>query len=145
LRNLYTDTAIDCIMASEWRKDLDKFLQEHMLAVSSVFAIISGFMIYVGMMGEFYSTSPLSPDMILDVIGDYDVFVFIFGLIVFGFSAYYLWLTKHYMDRFEEIISTSSKREFQKNWTEIEQIARYQLPKEYRKRVAEARKKFGLR
>ena len=132
-------------MASEWRKDLDKFLQEHMLAVSSVFAIISGFMIYVGMMGEFYSTSSLSPDLILEAIGDYDVFVFIFGLIIFGFSAYYLWLTKHYMDRFEEIISTSSKKEFQKNWTEIEQIARYQLPKEYRKRVAAARKKFGLK
>jgi len=82
---------------------------------------------------------------LLDSIGDYDIFVFIFGLIIFGFSAYYLWLTRHYMDRFEEIISTSSKREFQKNWTEIEQIARYQLPKEYRKRVAEARKKFGLR
>ena len=132
-------------MVSEWRKNLDKFLQEHMLAVSLVFAIISGFMTYVGMMGEFYSTSSLSPDMILDVIGDYDIFVFIFGLIIFGFSTYYLWLTKHYMDRFEEIISTSSKREFQKNWTEIEQIARYQLPKEYRKRVAEARKKFGLK
>ncbi|MEC7350055.1 MAG: DUF3198 domain-containing protein [Candidatus Thermoplasmatota archaeon] len=132
-------------MVSEWRKNLDKFLQEHMLAVSLVFAIISGFMTYVGMMGEFYSTSSLSPDMILDVIGDYDIFVFIFGLIIFGFSAYYLWLTKHYMDRFEEIISTSSKKEFQRNWTEIEQIARYQLPKEYRKRVAEARKKFGLK
>ena len=132
-------------MVSEWRKNLDNFLQEHMLAVSLVFAIISGFMTYVGMMGEFYSTSSLSPDMILDVIGDYDIFVFIFGLIIFGFSAYYLWLTKHYMDRFEEIISTSSKKEFQRNWTEIEQIARYQLPKEYRKRVAEARKKFGLK
>lgn len=145
MRNLYTDTLIERIMASEWRKDLDKFLQEHMLAVSSVFAIISGFMIYVGMMGYFYSTSSLSPGLILDAIGDYDIFVFIFGLIIFGFSAYYLWLTKHYMDRFEEIISTSSKREFQKNWTEIEQIARYQLPKQYRKRVAEARKKFGLK
>ena len=145
MRNIYTDTVLEYIMASEWRKDLDKFLQEHMLAVSSVFTIISGFMIYVGMMGEWYSSSSLAPTLILDSIGDYDIFVFIFGLIIFGFSAYYLWLTRHYMDRFEEIISTSSKKEFQKNWTEIEQIARYQLPKEYRKRVAEARKKFGLR
>ena len=145
MRNLYTDTLIEWTMASQWRKDLYEILKEHMLAISSVFAIISGFMTYVGMMGEFYSTSSLSPDLILEAIGDYDVFVFIFGLIIFGFSAYYLWLTKHYMDRFEEIISTSSKREFQKNWTEIEQIARYQLPKEYRKRVAEARKKFGLK
>ncbi len=132
-------------MASEWRRDLNNFLQEHMLAVSSVFAIISGFMIYVGMMGEWYSSSSLAPNMILDAIGDYDIFVFLFGLIIFGFSAYYLWLTRHYMDRFEEIISTGSKREFQKNWTEIEQIARYQLPKEYKKRVAEVRTKFGLK
>ena len=51
----------------------------------------------------------LAPTLILDSIGDYDIFVFIFGLIIFGFSAYYLWLTRHYMDRFEEIISTSSK------------------------------------
>ena len=96
-------------MASEWRKDLDKFLQEHMLAVSSVFAIISGFMIYVGMMGYFYSTSSLSPGLILDAIGDYDIFVFIFGLIIFGFSAYYLWLTKHYMDRFESFLQILKK------------------------------------
>ena len=132
-------------MASEWRKDLNNFLQEHMLAVSSVFTIMSGFMIYVGMMGEWYSSSSLAPNMILEAVGDYDIFVFILGLIIFGFSTYYLWLTKHYMDRFEEIISTSSKREFQKNWTEIEQIARYQLPKEYRARVTEGRKKFGLK
>ena len=132
-------------MASEWRKSFDNFFQEHMLAVSTLFTIISGFMLYVGMMGEWYSSSSLAPDLILDTIGDYDIFVFLFGLIIFGFSTYYLWLTKHYMDRFEEIISTSSKREFQKNWTEIEQIARYQLPKEYKKRVAEARKNFGLK
>jgi len=132
-------------MASEWRKGFDNFFQEHMLAVSTIFTIISGFMLYVGMMGEWYSSSSLAPDLILDTIGDYDIFVFLFGLIIFGFSIYHLWLTKHYMDRFEEIISTGSKREFQKNWTEIEQIARYQLPKEYKKRVAEIRKKFGLK
>ena len=132
-------------MANNWRKELDSFLQEHMLAVSSVFSIISAFMIYVGIMGQWYSSSSLSPDLILETVGDYDIFVLLFGLIMFGFSAYYLWLTRYYMDRFEEVISTGSKKEFQRNWTEIEQIARYQLPKEYRKRVAEARKKFGLK
>tara|TARA_B100001079_G_C16224745_1_gene431908 strand:+ start:360 stop:758 length:399 start_codon:yes stop_codon:yes gene_type:complete len=132
-------------MANNWRKELDNFLQEHMLAVSSVFSIISAFMIYVGIMGQWYSSSSLSPDLILETVGDYDIFVLLFGLIIFGFSAYYLWLTSYYMDRFEDIISTNSKKEFQRNWTEIEQIARYQLPKEYRKRVAEVRKKFGLK
>ena len=132
-------------MANNWRKELDNFLQEHMLAVSSVFTTISVFMIYVGIMGQWYSSSSLSPDLILDTIGEYDIFVLLFGLIIFGFSAYYFWLTRHYMGRFEDIISTNSKKEFQRNWTEIEQMARYQLPKEYRKRVAEARKKFGLK
>ena len=132
-------------MANNWRKELDNFLQEHMLAVSSVFTTISLFMIYVGIMGQWYSSSSLSPDLILETVGDYDIFVLLFGLIIFGFSAYYLWLTRYNMDRFEEIISTGSKKEFQRNWTEIEQIARYQLPKEYRKRVADARKKFGLK
>ena len=115
-----------------------------MLAVSSVFTIISGFMIYVGMMGEWYSSSSLAPTLILDSIGDYDIFVYFWFDHIWFFYILPL-VNTYYMDRFEEIISTSSKREFQKNWTEIEQIARYQLPKEYRKRVAEARKKFGLR
>jgi len=49
------------------------------------------------------------------------------------------------MNQFEEIVSTNSKKEFQKRWTEVEQMARYQLPKIYRKRVAEIREKFGLK
>ena len=77
-------------MASEWRKGFDNILREHMLAVSTVFTIISGFMLYVGMMGEWYSSSSLAPKLILDTLGDYDIFVFIFGLIIFGFSTYYL-------------------------------------------------------
>ena len=77
MRNLYTDRLIEYVMASKWRKDLDKFLQEHMLAVSSLFVIISGFMIYVGTMGEWYSTSSFSPDLILETIGDM-IFLFLY-------------------------------------------------------------------
>ena len=102
-------------------------------------------MSYVGIISQWYSDSSLAPVSIIEFLGDYDVWVLIFGLIVFSFSGYYFWLTRHYMNRFEEIISTSSKKEFQRSWTEIEQIARYQLPKAYRKRLSEVRKKFGLR
>ena len=86
-----------------------------------------------------------TPPQLFDIIGDCAILVLIFAIITLGFSSYYLWLTRHYMSKFEEIISTNSKKEFQKNWTEIEQIARYQLPKEYRKRVSEARVNFGLK
>ena len=132
-------------MASEWRRELNGWLQEHMLATSAVIAIISGFMFFIGMIGQWYSDSSIAPTAILDFLGDWDIWVLIVGLIIFGFSVYYFWDTKNNMMRFEEMVSTSSKKEFQKNWTELEQLARYQLPKEYRKRVAEAREKFGLR
>ena len=133
------------VMASDWRKELNVWLQEHMLAVSMVFFIVSTFMVFLGIIGRWYEDSSFAPVTILDLVGEYDIWILIFGIIILSFSAYYLWLVRYYMTRFEEIISTSSKKEFQRNWTEIEQIARYQLPKSYRKRVAEARKKFGLR
>jgi|TARA_B110000263_G_scaffold249685_1_gene268090 hypothetical protein len=132
-------------MASEWRRELNGWLQEHMLATSAVIAIISGFMFFIGTIGQWYSDSSIAPTAILDFLGDWDIWVLIVGFIIFGFSVYYFWDTKNNMMRFEEMVSTSSKKEFQKNWTELEQLARYQLPKEYRKRVAEAREKFGLR
>ncbi len=132
-------------MASEWRRQFSDWLQEHMLAVSLVSIIISTFLFLIGILGQWYSNESWSPDAIIDFIGDWAIWILIFGGIALGFSSYYFWLTRHYMSRFEEIISTNSKKEFQQNWTEIEQIARYQLPKEYKKRVSEARKKFGLR
>jgi|TARA_B100000530_G_scaffold220079_1_gene141431 hypothetical protein len=132
-------------MASEWRRQFSDWLQEHMLAVSLVSIIISTFLFLIGILGQWYSNESWSPDAIIDFIGDWAIWILIFGGIALGFSSYYFWLTRHYMSRFEEIISTNSKKEFQQNWTEIEQIARYQLPKKYKKRVSEARKKFGLR
>ena len=132
-------------MASNWRRQLSAWLQEHMLAVSLVGVIISTFMFLIGTLGQWYSTESWAPASILDYVGDWAIWILIIGIITLGFSSYYLWLTNHYMTRFEEIISTGSKKEFQRNWTELEQIARYQLPKEYRKRVAKAREKFGLR
>ena len=132
-------------MASEWRRQFSDWLQEHMLAVSLVSIIISTFLFLIGILGQWYSNESWSPDAIIDFIGDWAIWILILGGIALGFSSYYFWLTRHYMSRFEEIISTNSKKEFQQKWTEIEQIARYQLPKKYKKRVSEARKKFGLR
>ena len=133
------------IMASEWRRQLNGWLQEHMLAVSSVGIIISTFMFLIGILGQWYSEETWAPDAILDFVGAWAIWILIAGIIALGFSSYRFWLIRHYMSRFDEIISTNSKKEFQKNWTEIEQIARYQLPKEYIKKVSEIREKFGLR
>jgi len=132
-------------MTSEWRRDMNVWLQEHMLATSVVISIMSGFMFFIGIVGQWYSDSSIAPTAILNFLGDWDIWVLIVGLIMFSFSLYYFWDIRNNMYKFEEMISTNSKKEFQKNWTELEQLARYQLPKEYRKRVTEAREKFGLR
>ena len=105
------------VMASEWRRQLNSWLQEHMLAVTSVGTIISTFMFLIGVLGQWYSNESWSPDAILNVVGDWAIYVLILGIIALGFSSYYLWLTRHYMSRFEEIISTNSKKEFHRNWT----------------------------
>ena len=107
-------------MASEWRRQFSDWLQEHMLAVSLVSIIISTFLFLIGILGQWYSNESWSPDAIIDFIGDWAIWILIFGGIALGFSSYYFWLTRHYMSRFEEIISTNSKKEFQQNWTEIE-------------------------
>ena len=67
-------------MAGDLRKQFDAFLQEHMLAVSLVGTILSAFMIFLGTMGQWYSDSSLAPTTILDFLGDYDIWVLIFGL-----------------------------------------------------------------
>ena len=60
-------------MASEWRKNLDTFLQEHMLAVSTVFTVISVFLIYIGIMGDWY--------FCIDIWIDYVWFCYLLSLV----------------------------------------------------------------
>ena len=45
----------------------------------------------------------------------------------------------------EEPTVLTPEEEIQKLKSEVEQIARYHLPKAYRKRVSEIREKFGLK
>ena len=75
------------IMTSEWRRQLNVWLQEHMLAVSSVGTIISTFMFLIGVLGQWYSNESWAPGVILSFVGEWAIYVLILGIIALGFSS----------------------------------------------------------
>jgi len=129
----------------DWKKALGAWLQENLLAVSSLGSFFAIALALLGIMGIFYDQESWAPKTLLDLIGDYDIWVLFAGVVLGAIAGYYLWLTRHHMARFEELINTKSKAQFQRHWMELEQIARYHLTEEYRRRVARLRQKFGLK
>ena len=98
---------------------------------------------FEGEVEEFMSMVSEFDDELKSAVSDFDIGVVSTDKV--GSSKIITMANVTDMERFEEIVSTNSKKEFQRNWTEVEQIARYQLPKAYRKRVSEIREKFGLK
>ena len=77
------------VMASEWRRQMNAWLQEHMLAVSSVGSIFSTFMLLIGILGRWYSDESWAPSTILNFIGDWAIWVLIMGILLLALSSYY--------------------------------------------------------
>ncbi len=128
-----------------WKKALGAWLQENLLAVSSLGSFFAAVLALLGIMGLFFRQETWAPTALLDFIGDYDIWALFTGAVLGATAGYYLWLTRRHMARFEELINTKSKAQFQRHWMELEQIARYHLPESYQRRVAKARQKFGLK
>lgn len=129
----------------QWRRDFADWRRENMLALATVGTILSGAMVLVGAIGTWYRDASWAPTAILETLGDYDIWVLVLGLALLGISSYQLWLVRWYMNRFEELVATESKAHFQRDWTELQQMSRYQLPSSYWKRALEAGRRFGLK
>ncbi|HIH78806.1 MAG: hypothetical protein QF822_00890 [Candidatus Poseidoniia archaeon] len=129
----------------QMRRDFADWRRENMLALAAVGTILSGTMVLVGAIGTWYRTEKWVPTVILEWLGDYDIWSLVIGLALLGVSSYQFWLVRWYMNRFEELIAVSSKAQFQRDWTELQQMSRYQLPSNYWKRALEAGRRFGLK
>ena len=129
----------------QWRHDFAEWRRENMLALATVGTILSGALVLVGSVGTWYYDARWAPTAILEALGEYDIWTLVFGLIIFTVSSYQLWLVRWYMARFEELIAVNSKANFQREWTELQQMSRYQLPSRYWKRALEAGRRFGLK
>jgi hypothetical protein len=129
----------------QWRKDFAEWRRENMLALATVGTILSGALALVGAIGTWYRTESWAPSAILEALGEYDIWALVFGIVLLAVSSYQLWLVRWYMARFEELIAVNSKANFQREWTELQQMSRYQLPSRYWKRALEAGRRFGLK
>ena len=127
------------------KEEFLKWLQENMQNVCTLGFILSTALFYLGIVGEFYPDETWNPTTITEMFGNYIIWILVIGIISTATFGFYLYGIISDIREFEKLYDTPSKSEFQRNWTRLEQLARYKLPKEYRDRMAEARKKFGLK
>tara|TARA_B100000029_G_scaffold512033_1_gene607617 strand:- start:2848 stop:3243 length:396 start_codon:yes stop_codon:yes gene_type:complete len=127
------------------KEEFLKWLQENMQNVCTLGFILSIALFYLGIAGEFYPDESWTPKTITEMFGNYIIWVLVIGIISTVTFGFYLYGIISDIREFEELYDTPSKSEFQRNWTRLEQLARYKLPKEYRDRMAKARRKFGLK
>ena len=120
------------------------WLQENVLIAYTLGFIFSLAFFYLGLSGYFYPDETWTPG-ITGRFDEYIIWILVIGLISTAAFGFYLYGTISDIREFERLYDTQSKSEFQRNWTRLEQLARYKLPKEYRERMFEARKKFGLK
>ena len=129
----------------KYKEDFLKWLQENMQNACTVGFVLSIAFFYLGVKGQFYPDETWTPKAITEIFGDYIIWILVMGVISTAAFGFYLYGIISDIREFEKLYDTPSKSEFQRNWTRLEQLARYKLPKEYRYRMAEARKKFGLK
>ena len=128
-----------------YRERFLAWLQENMLIVYSLGFIFSMALFYLGLTGYYYEGDTWTPIGITGIFGKYIIWVLVMGLISTVAFGFYLYGIINDIREFEKLYDTQSKSVFQRNWTRLEQLARYKLPKGYRARMLEARKKFGLK
>nr|AIE97118.1 hypothetical protein [uncultured marine group II/III euryarchaeote AD1000_91_C10] len=129
----------------KYKEEFHKWLQENMQNACTVGFILSIAFFYLGVTGQFYPDETWTPKAITEIFGDYIIWILVIGVISTAAFGFYLYGIISDIREFEKLYDIPSKSEFQRNWTRLEQLARYKLPKEYRDRMAEARKKFGLK
>ena len=130
----------------DYKERIQTWLQENMQTACTLGFIFSIAIFYLGLSGyypaEFGSWAPVG---ITGIFGEYVIWVLVIGIIATITFSFYLYGIISDIREFEELYNVPSKSEFQRNWTRLEQLARYKLSKEYRERMAKARKKFGLK
>ena len=125
-----------------WKK---AFAREHTYEVSSVGLFIGGAATYCGLLTTAYPDWPITPKFIDEALGDWSIWVFIAGLLVFMASAYFLWKIIERMNKFKRLFNTESRKVFKENMESLDALSYYHLPERYRKRFLRQKEKFGFK
>lgn len=101
---------------------------------------------FVAVTNQFFAGS--SPEWLRSIhlgLGNYVFWVGILGFFALLVGGYYFIDTIRKEREFERLVSTTSKEVFLKNLKRIEELAYYNLPSSYEKRMSEKKAEFRIK
>ena len=132
------------------RKKLVRFLREYVFGLSIIAIIVGIIILMMGVIWYFLregEETVIQLGFYTDVIlklGDWNAYLLVIGLIIFGFGLYYLYHYHKLKNFLLEEIQTNKRSELQKRHAELKETAKH-LPIKYKKMLAGKEEELRLR
>ncbi len=120
------------------------FLREYVFVLSIIFTILGGILLFLGITMIWFQDIPknmlgFSEDIIL-----WNIYVLIFGFVVFGIGVYYLYSYLKNRKFVVEELETNKRSEFLKKHVEVKLKVKH-LPSKYQKMLAEKEEELRIK
>jgi heme/copper-type cytochrome/quinol oxidase subunit 1 len=120
------------------------FLREYVLGLSIIFTILGGILLFLGITMIWFQDIPkkmlgFSEDIIL-----WNIYVLIFGFIVFATGVYYLYSYLKNRKFVVKELETNKRSEFLKKHVEVKQKVKH-LPSKYKKMLTEKEEQLQIK
>lgn len=120
------------------------FLREYVFVLSIIFTILGGILLFLGITMMWFQDIPknmlgFSEDIIL-----WNIYVLIFGFVVFGTGVYYLYSYLKNRKFVVEELETNKRSEFLKKHVEVKLKVKH-LPSKYQKMLAEKEEELRIK
>ena len=126
-------------------KKITGLLREYVFGLSIISMIIGLFLLFMGII--FYWISDIELGFYTDIIkklGQWNAFILVGGLIIFGIGLYYLYSYQTNRAFVLEEIKTNKRSEFLKKHKELKGTVKH-LPSKYRKMVKDKEKELKIK
>ncbi len=121
------------------------FAKEYSYPTTVIGALIGSVVAFYGMLATALPDKEFTPEILRDTIGNWTVYLFIIGLVVALFSAYFLNQVLDRMNRFMELMDTTSKKKFRENLEKLDSLSYYYLPERFSRRLQKKKDEFGIK
>ena len=126
-------------------RKITKFLGEYVFGLSIVTTVVGFFLLLMGVIWYLFSDVQLGfyTDMITK-IGDWNAYILILGLIVFGIGVWYLYSYLKNRKFVLEEIRTNKRSEFLKKHGELKDVVKH-LPSKYKDMLKEKEEELRVK
>jgi len=100
---------------------------------------------FYGLLTYAFPDHDLTPGFLSDTLGAWSIWLLVFGALLAIFSIYFLSQVMEKMNRFMELIDTTSKRKFNENLEKLDSLAYYYLPERFSRRLQKQKDRFGIK